>query len=321
MKNSTKDSERILIPTGCIMLDLALSDNIYQGYVLGSLVNIVGDSSSGKTFLLLSLLATLSYDKRFKDYLLIYDEPEASLMINIPKLFGKKADERITRLSSDTIEEFYERIKNFCEKKVKFIYGLDSLDALSCKAEKKKIEGYHLEKPRLMSMILRNIVRDLRDQNSLVVIISQTRERIGIRFGERKTRSGGKALRFYSTHEIWLAIKEHLEEKKKDIGVKVRARVKKNKVLGKLRDIEFDILYDYGIDDIGSIVDFLVSQEIWRREKKKILASKDGFIDSSKEDLVSFIEEKSLEKKLFKFVDSKWKELENFRKKRKPKFQ
>jgi len=310
-----------LIPTGCIMLDLALSDNIYQGYALGSLVNIVGDSSSGKTFLLLSLLATLTYDKRFKDYLLIYDEPEAALMIDIPRLFGKEADKRIIRYSSDTVEDFYERIRKLCEKKTKFVYGLDSLDALSCKAEKKSLEGYHLEKPKLMSMILRNIVRDLRDQDSLVVIISQTREKIGVRFGERKTRSGGKALRFYSTHEIWLAIKEHLEEKKKDIGVKVKARVKKNKVLGKLRDIEFDILYDYGIDDIGSAIDFLVSQKIWKKEKEKILASKDGFIDSAREKLISYIEDKSLEKKFFELVDSNWKELESFRKKRKPKFQ
>ena len=310
-----------LIPTGCIMLDLALSDNVYQGYALGSLVNIVGDSSSGKTFLLLSLLATLAYDKRFKDYLLVYDEPEAALMIDIPKLFGKEADKRIIRYSSDTVEDFYERIRKLCEKKAKFVYGLDSLDALSCKAEKKSLEGYHLEKPKLMSMILRNIVRDLRDQDSLVVIISQTREKIGVRFGERKTRSGGKALRFYSTHEIWLAIKEHLEEKKKDVGVKVKARVKKNKVLGKLRDIEFDILYDYGIDDIGSVIDFLVSQKIWKKEKEKILASKDGFIDSTRESLISYIENKSLERKLFEFVDSSWKKLESFRKERKPKFQ
>ena len=58
-----------LLSTGSTMLNLALTDNPYGGYPKGCLVNVVGDSSSGKTFLCLNTLAEAVCSSAFEKYM------------------------------------------------------------------------------------------------------------------------------------------------------------------------------------------------------------------------------------------------------------
>jgi len=181
--DSTPAEKPFLFPTGSTMLNLALSDDPYGGYVPGSMVNIVGDSDAGKTFLLWHLFAESVHNSRFDDFLLNYDEPESKMRLAVRKLFGSKIDkvERGPEINSDLIEEFDVKMRLLLKKKRPFIYGLDSFDSLSDKEEKAKEElkrDYPL-KPRLASELFRKICGDLRKQNSLLVVISQTRTNIG----------------------------------------------------------------------------------------------------------------------------------------------
>ena len=63
-----------LIPTGSTLLNCACADNPWAGYGLGKLVNLIGDSSAGKTFLALTCLADACLLDRFNDYRIIYDK-------------------------------------------------------------------------------------------------------------------------------------------------------------------------------------------------------------------------------------------------------
>jgi len=315
--------QKASIPTGSTLLNLACSDNPFFGYNAGKVVNIVGDSSSGKTLLVLTMLAEMARNSDFDEYELIYDDAEVALEFDIEKLFGVKTAERVQlETKSNKVGEFYSNILKVIAKGKPFVYVLDSLDALSTDqdeeaakqfAKKGEAEGsFKLEKPSLVSQILRYIIDDIKDLQALVVVLSQTRQNIGVMFGEKKRRSGGDALRFYSTIETWLAVKSKEKYKEREIGSNVIAKVKKNKQTGKLRHVEFTTYYDYGVDDINSCIDFLVSESYWKKVNGKITtaeADKDIFgvhTAVAQSALVEAIEESNLERQLQAITGDVW---------------
>ena len=303
-----------LVPTGSTLLNLALSDDPYGGFYLGTIVNIVGDKSAGKSFLLWTTFAESTYDKRFDDHDLIYDEPESSLEFDLHKLFGSAVEERvILDILSGSVEDFHDNVLAKANGKNPFIYGLDSLDMICPEDEIDRDirKGtYGGQKPKLISEILRKIVQKVKNTNSLVIIISQTRDNIGVTFGDKKTRSGGKALGFACTHEIWLAIESHVKRRERDVGVNVLCKVKKNKLTGKHRTINFPIYFDYGIDDIISCIEFLLEEKRWKKDKLKIVTNGD-FEDISMQNLIDFIESNDdNRKKLIEVTAETWREIE-----------
>ena len=97
-RRSRKSSSLIpenLIPTGSTILNCILSDNAFGGYRKGSIVNLIGDSSSGKSLLSFTAFAAVSQLPEFDEYQLYYVYAEAGQSFNVEKLFGKKTAERI----------------------------------------------------------------------------------------------------------------------------------------------------------------------------------------------------------------------------------
>ena len=326
VKNEVFDRSR-LIPTASTLLNLALSDDPHGGFLLGTINNIIGDSAAGKTFLLWSVFAEAAYDKRFKDHILRYDEPESSLEFDLAKLFGDVVEERVeTDIVSESVEGFHDNVINHADGGVPFLYGLDSMDAISTEEEidrDVRKGSYQMTKPKLIGEILRKIVQKVKNTNSAVFIISQTRDAIGVMFGDKKTRSGGKALKFFSTHEIWMAVKGHIKRKERDVGVLVRVKVGKNKVTGKLRIVEFPIYYDYGIDDTVSCINFLIEEGRWSKKPKVgTIDTKGDFDFEGKEDgLIAYIEDNDLKEELVQVTAELWNEIEHsISTNRKPKY-
>jgi hypothetical protein len=172
----------------------------------------------------------------------------------------------------------------------------------------KQTGSYKTEKPKLASEILRVTAREIKSKEALVIVVSQTRDNLGFGFTS-KTRSGGRALKFYSTHEIWLSIKEPFKKKKREIGIKANAKVSKNKLTGKRRDVDIPIYYDYGVDDISANVDFLVEEGFWKKDKNTILANNLNIV-ATKDKLIEGIEKRRLEKEVQKMVGAQWKTIE-----------
>ena len=314
-----------LIPTGSTLLNCACSDYHTGGYGVGKLVNLIGDSSSGKSLLALTCFAEMYMFTKWDDYRLIYDDVEAALEFNVNYLFGSEIGQRIeTKTVSNTIQDFYANILKALHEGKPFVYVLDSLDALTSLEEQdramkmaglkkqspkeKQTGSYKTEKPKLASEILRVTAREIKSKEALVIVISQTRDNLGFGFST-KTRSGGRALKFYSAHEIWLSIKELFKKKKREIGVGANAKVSKNKLTGKRRDVDIPIYYDYGVDDISANVDFLVDEGFWFKEKNTIHA-KNLDIVGTKDILIKGIENQRLEKEVQKMVGAKWKTIE-----------
>lgn len=328
-KNPTP--ERLFFPLPSTLLACAASDVPDGGFSLGRMVNLIGDSSSGKTFVALSIFAEMAKNPAFDNYRFIFDDVENANDFNMSRLFGKAVDERIEApfvqdgepVPSDTIEDFHFNIADALDDGRPFFYILDSFDALDAIQDQEKIDkmrtarakgnkvagSYAMSKPKKSSELLRNICGKLKKTDSGLLIISQTRDNIDPMSFEKKTRSGGKALKFYAHHEIWLAMAGKIKKRDRIIGNKVKAKISKNKITGKVREVEFPIFYDYGVDDIRSCIEWLESEGFWKKTKLTIHAEELG-ISGTVDKLISQIEEKGLENELKKVVGAGWAEIE-----------
>lgn len=323
------------IPTGLAMLNLACSNNPFGGYSPGRFTNIIGSSHTGKTMLALSTLAEVANDPRFDEYDLHFDDVEVANDFDLEYMFGKKFMRRIHMVDppSHVIEDFFIKVLKFIKKGTPFIDVTDSLDALSSEAEilraktkkrtisdegkkgKKEAGSYKTEKPKELSEMLRVIKKNMQEMQSHLIIISQTRQNIG--FGAQfkpLIRSGGDALHFYCFHEIWLASKAAEKAKTLIIGSQVEARVDKNKITGKKRRVYFNVYDDLGVDDIGSMVDFLCDQKHWKKsggsEESKTFDAPEFDLDGTKKKLITYIESENQETRLKVICGKVWNERE-----------
>jgi len=329
--------ERELVHTGSVMLNLACSDRWHGGFPIGAMANIIGDSFVGKSFLGLHLLAHAAYDERFKDFTLVYDDVERRFMFD-EELFGPKFVERVEappKDHSDTVFDWFVNLETLFKKGKPFIYVLDSLDALTGGDEEERLTkmaegkgagGYGTIKAKSLSEMLRAIRVKLKNTGSFLLVISQVRESLDAMSFERYRRAGGKALKFYCTHEVWLtrasAITKTTRGLTREIGVNVKAKVKKNSLTGRPREASFAFLHGYGVDDIRSVAEFLCTTKVFTKKKGTIEAEPFDF-SGTLEKFISFIEEDpEREKRLYELAEQTWREIEeSLKPKRKPVWQ
>lgn len=338
-----------LIPTGSTLLNLAMSDHVEGGYQMGRMDLLIGDSDSGKTMLALTGFAEAANQTRFDDYRLILDSVETNSGIDLARMFGKTLADRIEPprldedeepLHSDTIQDFQDNLFYALDDGRPFLYVLDSWDALTSEEELDKLDvqrkarekgkdaAGHMgtEKAKAGGQILRTIKARLKRTDSHLLIIFQVRDNIGAMPGQSsKVRSGGRAPKFYSQHETWLtAVGQHKDDKtKRRLGVKSEAKVEKNHLTGKKREAQFSIFYDYGVDDIGSLVDFLAEQGVLKKAGAYLDPRGLWGLEAKmfRNDLIRAIEDQGLERRLRREAGKAWAELEDSIKlNRKPRF-
>lgn len=330
-----------LLKTGSTLLDMAISGRRGGGFAKGKYFFVVGDSSSGKTFLVRTCLAEATMNKNFDNYRLIFDDVEDGALMDTERYFGKRLADRLESpttkdgeaVYSATVEDFYYHLDDaLTEAKdgKPFIYVLDSMDALGSKYGTAKFQegkkaarsgktakgDYGDGKAKINSTYIRNMIPKLRATGSILIVLSQTRDDIGAGlFDEKKTHAGGHALKFYSTVQIWSSvgakIKKKLREKDVVIGVNCRVKVKKNRITGRDRTVSFPIYYDVGIDDIGGMVDWLTEWGFWKKSGGFIDASVDFDIDKKRrENLIQWIDENEARVDLEDIVEAAWADIE-----------
>lgn len=254
---SSPKATKNFIPSGCVMLDCVLGG----GWPLGRIVNIVGDKSTGKT--LLAIEAIANFFLKYDDGWVRYVEAESAFDPAYAKALGIPMDQVEMEHGLDTVEAVFDNLSN-TRTRGPGLYIVDSLDALSDEAEMKRgiSDGsYGAAKAKKLSELFRRLVRQVARQNICVMIISQVRDNIGVTFGEKHTRTGGKALDFYASQVIWLAhlklLKQTKNKMERPVGVRVRAKCKKNKVGLPFRECEFTIRFGYGVEDTEASEEFL----------------------------------------------------------------
>jgi recombination protein RecA len=297
-----------LVSTGCELLNCTVGG----GWPLGRVVNIVGDKSTGKT--LMAIEAMANFRLQYPEGKTEYCETEAAFDDEYAAALGLDMTE-VGRSECETVEDLFDKMTKFIDDvgpEGRGLYIVDSLDALSDKAEQGRgiaDSTYGASKPKQLGQLFRRLIKPLEKSNVLVIIISQVRDAIGVSFGEKHTRSGGRALDFYASQIVWLAnlgqIKKTINKTQRTIGVTIKAKVKKCKIGLPFRECSFDIIFGYGIDDVGANLDYLKTQgELGQLNigstDQSIAAYKKGFANASDE------EQAEMRAQMAKAVKSTW---------------
>lgn len=317
-----------MVSCGSTLVNIATSGRIRGCFVKGKYYRFVGDSNSGKTWLCMTTLAEAANNKNFDGYDLVYNNAEDGVLMNVTRYFGAKLAKRLELTSCELVEEFYADLSTRFKDERPFIYIMDSMDVLrsvsddkkfkenNAKREKGKEEkgSYGDGKAKHNSTHLRRVISKLKETGSILIIISQTRDNINaVGHADKKTSSGGKSLKFYASLEMWTSVSGHLKKKVKDRdreqGVLAQVRIKKNRITGRDRAVTIPIYHSYGIDDVGSCVDYLLLEGHWKKKKGVVLA-KELKLQLYREDLIKKIEEEGLEFELQSLVAKVWNEIE-----------
>ncbi|GMR19313.1 MAG: recombinase RecA [Patescibacteria group bacterium] len=256
---AAKVKDVVAISTGSLGLDLALG---VGGVPRGRVVEIFGPEASGKTTLVLHLIAEVQKSGGTAAFI----DAEHALDPAYAKRIGVNVDDLLLS-QPDTGEQALQIAETLVRSGAVDLIAIDSVAALTPRAE---IEGdigdTHIgRQARLMSQALRKLAGVISKTNSAVVFTNQIRHKIGVLFGNPETTPGGLALKFYSSVRLDLRRIGTLKKGEEVVGSRVRAKVVKNKVAPPFRKAEFDILFNRGIDRMGEIIDFGEKQGVVKK--------------------------------------------------------
>lgn len=252
--SSFKEEQLEVIPTGSLTLDKATG---IGGIPVGKIVEIYGPESSGKSTLVLEIIAQAQKMEKFcclVDFENSFDAKYAeALGVNIKDLDIQQPD---------SMEDGYNFITDAIDGELFDLIVLDShTAAIPRKLIENKIGDATMAiQARFNSQFLGVIKTPLNKKGITLLAVSQLRTNIG-GYGDPNVPTGGQGWKFYSD----MRIKTQRQLDKENELNKTKATIIKNKCSKPFGVAEFNIDWGKGIDTMQEIMDLSIEAGLLKK--------------------------------------------------------
>lgn len=237
-----------VLPLEIPSLDHALDG----GFAFGRITMLIGEWGSGKT--LLALLAIKAAQER--GISCAYIDAERTWNPEWATALGVDVDDILVDQPVDG-QKAFDAAVDLCQRRV----GVLVIDSLAELTPKDELEADSVG-DALMGVQARMINRGLRvlkanNEQTLIILINQLRQKIGVMFGNPETLPGGLGQRYAAWQIVrvmrgdWIT---DTEDKRKRTGYDLKIRVEKSKQGAPFKEASIPFLFTGELDFVGSLV-------------------------------------------------------------------
>lgn len=247
-----------VLPLGIPSLDHALDG----GFAFGRITMLIGEWGSGKT--LLALLAIKAAQER--GISCAYIDAERSWNPEWAETLGVDVDNLLVKQPVSG-QSAFDAAVDLCKRRV----GVLVLDSLAELAPSDEIEADSFE-DNLVGVQARMINRGLRvlkatNEETLVIIINQLRQKVGVFFGNPETLPGGLGQRYAAWQIVRVRRSDWIEEKlagekKQKVGYELKIVVEKSKQGAPFKEATVPFRFTGELDLVESLISVCIEKGI-----------------------------------------------------------
>jgi len=253
------------VDSGSLALNKIISGEYTGGYPIGAITEIYGESSTAKTVFLTH--AFIGAQKQ--GFYTVMIDNEHAYSPSFAEKLGVDSDNLIYT-QPETLEDCFETIEKVIlairekDADTPIIVGYDSIGTSPTRKEMGEDFGKNSEmggalRAKVAGQCLRRINPLLRKYKAGLIIINQVKSKVGIMFGDPRTRAGGgKALLYYCGTSIETSSGKSdqlFDERKNPLGITGTLKTVKNKITKPFQSCEFKLLYDEGLVEDHGLTD------------------------------------------------------------------
>ncbi len=258
------------IDTGCYIFNALVSGSIRGGIAANKITAIAGESSTGKTFFVLSIVKSF-LDNNPKAGV-IYFESESALTKNMIEERGIDST-RMVIVPVTTVQEFREQSIKILDKlgdednRPPMMFVLDSLGMLSTTKEIEDAsagkETRDMTRAQVVKSIFRILTLKLGKLKMPMIVTNHTYDVVGA-YIPTKEMGGGSGLKYAASSIIYLGKKKD-KDGKEVIGNIIKAETHKSRLSKENKRVEVRLSFERGLDPYYGLLELGEKYEVFKR--------------------------------------------------------
>lgn len=276
-KNDAPTTVNNWLNTGHPLLNDALSGSYHGGFPVGRIVEMFGQSSSGKTAIATSVMTCAQQMGGVAGFF----DHENSFDHHLAEQNGMSTEDRWIFKQPDTFEQSIDiavkaaaaiRERKLIDPKAPIVFVFDSLASMVPRSKfDKDTSEYNMNDntalARATSAAFPALAKFCQLNQFTAIFLNQVRTKPGVVYGNPETTPGGSAPEFYSSVRVSLTRSQIKDNKTKEVsGQTVKANIIKNKVHRPFERAEWDFVFREDgtgfFDPVGAVLDRLCSDGI-----------------------------------------------------------
>jgi RecA/RadA recombinase len=298
------------IDTGSYALNALFSGNIFGGFPSNKITALAGETTTGKTFFMLSIVK--HYLEMNPSAIVVIFESEGAITKDM--LTSRNIDvNRILMVPVETIQQFKSQclrlVDNYLEEKKKekneqrkMMICLDSLGMLSTTKEVSDTESGSDKKDMTRQSEIRAAFRVLTLKLSKagipMILTNHVYQNVGQMYGPKNTVSGGGGLLYASNNIIMLSKSKEKDSDGLQIGVKIKCTAFKSRLTKEGSVVDVLLNFQTGLDRYYGLFDIAIESGTFEKISTRVKLP-DGttcFEKNIKEDPKKYFTEEVLQK-------------------------